>query len=218
VAVAHAGADEIPPHAPVGEPAERAPQPTLCVLTRLVPHKRVEDALEALAELRANGVPDLRLEVVGDGWWAENLRRYAQDLSVSESVVFHGRVSEERKHEVLARSWLHVMPSLAEGWGLAVIEAAQHGVPTVGYRSSGGLTDSILDGVTGLLVDNLAELTTAIHDLIDDHGLREDLGEKARRRAKEFRWSQTAHAVRQVLEAAARGERMSGLIGPGNQD
>ncbi len=49
-----------------------------------------------------------------------------------------------------------LLPSRKEGWGLAVVEAAQHGVPTIGYRSSGGLSDSIVDGVTGILVDNHA--------------------------------------------------------------
>ncbi len=71
-----------------------------------------------------------------------------------DAVTFHGHVDEETKHAVLQRSWVHVLPSRKEGWGLAVIEAAQHGVPTVGYRCSGGLTDSVVDGVTGLLVDD----------------------------------------------------------------
>ena len=76
-------------------------------------------------------------------------------------VTFHGHVDDARKHEVLQRCWVHVLPSRKEGWGLAVIEAAQHAVPTIGYRSSGGLTDSIVDGVTGLLVDDHAELVVA---------------------------------------------------------
>ena len=61
---------------------------------------------------------------------------------------------------MVQQSWVHVLPSRKEGWGLAVIEAAQHAVPTIGYRSSGGLTDSIVDGVTGVLVDDHAELVT----------------------------------------------------------
>ena len=63
-----------------------------------------------------------------------------------------GTSTSDASIELLARSWVHVLPSRKEGWGLAVIEAAQHGVPTVGYRSSRGLTDSIIDGVTGVLV------------------------------------------------------------------
>src|SRR3546814_8350091 len=62
------------------------------------------------------------------------------------AVTFHGHVDDTTKHHVLQRCWAHVLPSRKEGWALAVIEAAQHAVPTVGYRSSGGLTDSIVDG------------------------------------------------------------------------
>ena len=75
-------------------------------------------------------------------------------LGISDAVTFHGHVDDVTKHQVLQRSWVHVLPSRKEGWGLAVTEAAQHAVPTIGYRSSGGLTDSIVDGVTGLLVDD----------------------------------------------------------------
>ena len=55
-----------------------------------------------------------------------------------------------------------------------------------------------------------------MRDLVSDHRLREALGEKARRRAKEFSWGQTADGVRRVLEAAMRGEWVSGLVGPAN--
>lgn len=213
-AVVRAGVDQPPDGAPIGEPATRDPRPTLCVLTRLVPHKRVEDVLETVAALRADGLSELRLDVVGDGWWAGNLKRRAEELGVADAVVFHGRVDERRKHEILSRAWLHVMPSMAEGWGLVVIEAALHGVPTIGYSGSGGLTDSILDGVTGMLVDGPDGLGLAVRDLISDQRLRESLGEKARRRAREFNWAQTAAGVRRVLEAAMRGERVSGLVGP----
>ena len=75
---------------------------------------------------------------------------------------------------------MHVLPSRKEGWGLAVIEAAQHAVPTIGYRSSGGLTDSIVDGVTGMLVDDSDELVDRLEELLGDDVLREELG--ARRR------------------------------------
>ena len=101
------------------------------------------------------------------------------DLGIADAVTFHGHVDERRKHEMLSRSWVHVMPSRKEGWGLAVIEAAQHGVPTVGYRSSRGLTDSIIDGVTGLLVDDAPALASAAADLLDDAEIRR--GASARR-------------------------------------
>ena len=89
-------------------------------------------------------------------------------------------------------AWVHVLPSRKEGWALAVTEAAQHSVPTIGYRSSGGLTDSIVDGVTGLLVDDHDELVDGLERLLTDQVLRDQLGAKAQARSGEFSWRQSA--------------------------
>jgi glycosyltransferase involved in cell wall biosynthesis len=176
-----------------------------------VPHKQIEDALTAVAELRPR-MPGLHLDIVGGGWWRDRLIDHAQKLGVSDAVTFHGHVDDTAKHEVLQRSWVHVLPSRKEGWGLAVTEAAQHGVPTIGYRSSGGLTDSIVDGVTGLLVDDHHELVVGLERLLTDPVLRDQLGGKAQTRSGEFSWRQSADAMRTVLDSLLTGKRVSGVI------
>ncbi len=211
IAVVRNGAEPVPEGAPTGSAATRSPEPRAVVLSRLVPHKQIEDALIAVARLRER-IAGLRLDVIGGGWWEENLRATAHELGIDDIVTFHGHVDEIRKHELLARSWVHLMPSRKEGWGLAVIEAGQHGVPTVGYRSSRGLTDSIVDGVTGMLVDDVAQLTEAAGELLVDAPARTVMGEKARARAQEFSWEQTGNGAYEVLAAVARGERVSGLV------
>ncbi|WP_280453187.1 glycosyltransferase family 4 protein [Nocardia cyriacigeorgica] len=213
IAVVRNGAEPVPVDAPTGAAETRTAEPRVVVLSRLVPHKQIEDALAAVARLRGR-IPGVQLDVIGDGWWADNLKSVAAQLGIADAVTFHGHVDERRKHELLARSWVHVMPSRKEGWGLAVIEAAQHGVPTVGYRSSRGLTDSIVDGVTGVLVDDVDQLAESVAGLLTDAAARTIMGEKARSRAREFSWESTASGVYQVLAAAADGRRVSGLIPP----
>ncbi|WP_280229810.1 glycosyltransferase family 4 protein [Nocardia cyriacigeorgica] len=213
IAVVRNGAEPVPIDAPTGAAETRTAEPRVVVLSRLVPHKQIEDALAAVARLRGR-IPGVQLDVIGDGWWADNLKSVAAQLGIADAVTFHGHVDERRKHELLARSWVHVMPSRKEGWGLAVIEAAQHGVPTVGYRSSRGLTDSIVDGVTGVLVDDVDQLAESVAGLLADAAARTIMGEKARSRAREFSWESTASGVYQVLAAAADGRRVSGLIPP----
>ena len=95
--------------------------------------------------------------------------------------------------------------------GLAVIEAGQHGVPTIGYRSSGGLSDSIVDGVTGLLVDDYGALVGALDRVLSDEVLREQLGAKAQVRSGEFSWQQSADAMRVVLGAVMKGRMIGGV-------
>ncbi|MBV8346501.1 MAG: glycosyltransferase, partial [Mycolicibacterium sp.] len=124
----------------------------------------------------------------------------------------HGHIDDVIKHEVLQRCWVHVLPSRKEGWGLAVTEAAQHAVPTVGYRSSGGLNDSIIDGVTGVLVDDLTEFVLRLEELLTDPLLRDELGRKAQARSAEFSWRQSADAMRSVLESVLAGQLVSGVV------
>jgi glycosyltransferase involved in cell wall biosynthesis len=189
----------------------RSDTPRVAVLSRLVPHKQIEDALDAVALLR-NTVLGLHLDIVGGGWWRERLVDYAARLGISNAVTFHGHVSDATKHAVVQRAWVHMLPSRKEGWGLAVTEAAQHGVPTIGYRSSGGLNDSIIDGVTGALVDDHAELVERLEELLTDPSLRDELGRKAQARSAEFSWRQSASAMLTVLESVREGRRISGLV------
>lgn len=208
VAVVRNGLDGAPPGTLRGE---RSATPRLVVLSRLVPHKQIEDALDAMAMLRRR-LPDLHLDIVGDGWWRDRLVRRAEGLGITGSVTFHGHVDDATKHAVVQRSWVNILPSRKEGWGLAVIEAAQHAVPTVGYRASGGLTDSVVDGVTGLLVDDRDGLVDALERLLTDAVLRAELGAKAAARSREFSWPQSAAAMRVVLESVHRGERVGGVL------
>jgi glycosyltransferase involved in cell wall biosynthesis len=208
IAVVRNGLDEAPTPTLSGP---RAAVPRLVVLSRLVPHKQIEDALDAVAQLRPR-VPDLQLDIVGGGWWRQRLVDHAHRLGICDAVTFHGHVDDMTKHHLLQGSWVHVLPSRKEGWGLAVVEAGQHSVPTIGYRSSGGLSDSIIDGVTGVLVNNRAELVDSLEQLLSDPVLRDQLGAKAQARSTEYSWAQSAEALRTVLRAVRAGEHLSGLV------
>jgi len=208
VAVVRNGLDEAPPHTLT---APRSPTPRVALLSRLVPHKQIEDALDAIAVLR-DRLPRLHLDVVGGGWWRDRLVEHAENLGIADVVTFHGHIDDVTKHAVLQRCWVHVLPSRKEGWGLAVTEAAQHAVPTVGYRSSGGLNDSIIDGVTGMLVDDRAEFVLRLEELLTDPLLRDELGRKAQARSGEFSWRQSADAMRSVLESVLAGQLVSGVV------
>jgi glycosyltransferase involved in cell wall biosynthesis len=208
IAIVRNGLDEAPPQT-LGLP--RSATARVAVLSRLVPHKQIEDALEVVAVLRRR-IPGLHLDIVGGGWWQNRLVERAARLGIADAVTFHGHVDDVAKHEVVQRAWVHVLPSRKEGWGLAVTEAAQHGVPTIGYRSSGGLTDSIIDGVTGVLVDDRADLIERLEELLTDPLLRDELGRKAQTRISEFSWEQSALAMRKVLEEVRAGRRISGVI------
>ncbi|MGL5849217.1 MAG: glycosyltransferase family 4 protein, partial [Phycicoccus sp.] len=182
----------------------RSTDPRLVMLGRIVPHKRVEHALEVVARLQDRH-PALHLHVVGDGWWSAEARAAARDLDVGSHVEFLGHVDELTKHAELAQAWVALAPSVKEGWGLNVVEAASHGTPTVAYRGAGGLSESIVDGVTGRLVEDLDEMVAVVGSLLIDHDARRALGTAAVDHAEQFTWSRTADAWEAVLLDRAAG-------------
>jgi glycosyltransferase involved in cell wall biosynthesis len=198
--VIHNGTDPAPPN-----PPPRAPHANLVVLGRLVPQKRIELAIDTVADLRGRW-PGLRLEVVGTGWWHDVLVERAQDRGVADVVTFHGHVSEQEKHDLLARAWVHLLPSVKEGWGLVVVEAGVHGTPTVAFRGAGGPNDSVLDGRTGVLVDDdLGSFTAAVARLLEDDAARERMGNAAQDWVSRFHWERAVESWERVLRNAATG-------------
>lgn len=203
IAVVHNGTS--PPPTTHGA---RSTTPTLCVLGRLVPHKQIEHAIDALVALRAEH-PGATLTVVGNGWWEQSLRTYVEERHATGAVVFTGHVSEQEKHEILARSWLMVLPSLKEGWGIVIGEAGSHGVPTIAYASAGGTRESIADGSSGLLVDTPEELAEAVRRLVTDDAERARLGKGAREMSHTFSWSHSQHMFACVLADVLAGRRVA---------
>lgn len=204
IAVVHNGTDPL-----LAASAGEAPTPTVAVVGRLVPHKQVEHAVDAVLALRAE-FPDLVLSVVGDGWWEANLREYVAERGAEDVVRFEGHVAEERKHEIYGRAWVLALPSLKEGWGLVVGEAGMHSTPTVAYRSAGGTGESIDHGRSGILVDDFEEFTAALGRVLRDRQLRARLGEGARERSRLFSWQHTHACFARVLECTLAGQLVPG--------
>ena len=197
IEVINNGSDVSPPILP------EASSPTIAVLGRLVPHKRVEIVIDAAAALRP-AFPGLRVTVIGQGPWDARLAEHARALGVADVVTFTGWVDERRKLRLLTEAWVLAMPSIKEGWGLAVMEAASCRTPSVAFRV-GGLQESVIDGVTGMLVDDAHSFTDALGTLLADEGLRSRLGSEAARRAQGFSWDATASRYESLIGELAAG-------------
>ena len=205
IEVIHNGTDR-----PMALGVERAPRPTVVVLGRLVPHKRVELAIDALARLREL-VPGVELRVVGDGWWRHRIEEHARAVGMAGAVHFLGYVDEVTKHRELSRAWVALAPSAKEGWGLNVVEAASHGVPTVAHHGAGGLSESIVDGRTGVLVDDVDGMARAAARLLRDEAMRTAMGERAREQAALHSWEGAVAAWERLLERVVAQEQGVGV-------
>jgi glycosyltransferase involved in cell wall biosynthesis len=185
----------------------RSPSPRIVVLGRLVPHKRVEIALRAVAALR-DRFPDVHVDVVGEGYWHSELTAEVARLGLDGLVTLHGHVDEQAKADLLAAAWVLALPSLKEGWGLAVVEAAALGTPAVAFAEAGGVRESIVDGSTGVLVPAGAgqeAFTAALAELLSDRAALARMGAAARAQAGRFTWAAAEEGVAAVLAAALAG-------------
>ena len=191
------------------EPVPDLPQPkvineSLCVIARLVPHKQTQHAVEVLARL-APDYPRLRLRVIGDGPERAAVQRLIQERGVQDRVDLLGQLDDGPKHEILAASTVLLCPSSKEGWARVVMEAAGHGLPTVAYRYSGGLTESVRDGETGLLADDLDDLIKQTRWLLDHPAQRAQMGERARAYAASFTPQRVVADFQAVLARSGAG-------------
>jgi glycosyltransferase involved in cell wall biosynthesis len=116
-------------------------------------------------------------------------------------------VDEQRKHEILGASWVSLVPSLKEGWGLGVMEAAAHGTPSVAFHAAGGVSESIRDGETGLLVSSPADLVAAVDLLLRDEPLRARLGSASVRHAHHYGWDATVDRWEDLLDGVPAARR-----------
>jgi glycosyltransferase involved in cell wall biosynthesis len=187
---------------PLSPPAEKTTEPLFVSLNRLVPHKRVDLLLSAW-ELVAKEVPG-RLVIAGDGPELENIQKLAADVPRVEVV---GRVSEAVKQQLLSEAWFVLSAAHHEGWGMSVMEAAAVGTTALGVEAR-GTRDTIVDGVTGVLVSAPDEalspaLAEAWVSLALDTPRRNAMAKAARERANDFSWDRAVDQWTDVLEEAA---------------
>jgi len=127
--------------------------PTFIFVSRVVKMKGIEDVIRAFFYI----LRDLRtaqLWIVGDGdrEYVEELKEMMKTYSIGPKVMFFGRVSEEKKFELLKKAHILLHASVKEGWGLVVIEAASQATPSVVYDVA-GLRDSVKNDKTGVVLE-----------------------------------------------------------------
>jgi glycosyltransferase involved in cell wall biosynthesis len=187
------------PDAHEREPARIDPipwnPPHLVALGRLDPIKGLDVALDAFARL-APRYPGLRFTIAGQGPARASLEARGRDLGVSDRVTFTGYVTDDQADALRQSASIMVMPSRLEGFGIAALEVARAGRPLIASDIV-ALRDVVAREESGLLVPpgDPSSLAEAMARLLDDHGLAERLGARARVRAAErFGWAATIDA------------------------
>jgi glycosyltransferase involved in cell wall biosynthesis len=192
---------------------KRVARRIVTVARDLLPHKGLDDLVRALPRL-----PAAELVIVGGPWRDRlgvdrgvcRLRRIATDLGVSDRLHLTGWVPSERLPSILRSADVFAAPSWYEPSGLPVLEAMACGVPVVA-TDAGGMSDTIIHGVTGILVParDSGMIAKAIGDVLQVDVLRNGMGSAGRARAvSRYSWERIAVEAESIYQRAAREHRM----------
>jgi glycosyltransferase involved in cell wall biosynthesis len=183
----------------------RTTRPLVVAVGRLVPVKRFEFLIDALATARGH-VPDLHAVIVGEGYERPRLEAHRRAVGAEGWIDMPGWLEPDALVDLYRRAWVLASASQREGWGMTITEAGACGTPAVATRIAGHL-DAVDDGVTGILADR-ASFAPALTSLLADPTRRSRLGRAARQRVRALTWESAAAGTLEALveEATFRSE------------
>jgi len=165
----------------------------ILIVARMDPMKGQDRAIKALKIVK-KAVPEAKLVLVGNGSfssskngvglskgerWARYLANLATELGVSDSVIMTGYVDQKDLEAAYSRAGLVMLPSIIEGFGLAVIEGWLYKKPAI-VSNRAGVSDLIVNGVNGIVIDpnDIEGIASSIIKLLKDEKLSQSVGEK----------------------------------------
>ena len=177
--------------------------PRLITVSRFDKRKNHEKVIMALRNLKQL-YPDIVYICIGYGDEEENIKKLVEELDLTSQVMFFKDISSDLKNALVAKSNIFVMPSIihktsVEGFGIAYVEAAQYGVPSLGGKD-GGASDAIDHDRTGLICDgnNLDDIYSSLNSMIENKKYIE-LGKNAKEYVSKFQWDKTFEEYKKIL-------------------
>lgn len=178
---------------------------TIVYLGALAKDKGIETALLSFSFIKKTLGEDVQFWIIGksDPEYLNLLKTKAKDLEL-EKVRFWGYVDEIKKYNLLSNSHILINPSVKEGWGIVVIEAAAMGTPTIAFNVA-GLKDSIRDGKTGFLCTEMTaeSLAKKAIELLNDKKKLEQISKNAILWSRNFSWDKSVNLSLKLIKRLA---------------
>jgi len=177
--------------------------PRLITVSRFDKRKNHEKVIMSLRNLKQT-YPDIIYICVGYGDEEVNIKKLVEELDLKKQVIFFKDISNNLKNSLIAKSNVFVMPSIiykksVEGFGIAYVEAAQYGIPSIGGKD-GGASDAINHEKTGLICDgnNLDEVYSTINSMLENKKYLE-YGKAAKENSVKFKWDKIIEEYKKIL-------------------
>ena len=169
-------------------------KPILLTLARLEKRKGHSEILKVVKKLKLE-FNNIQYIIAWDGPEKSYLKSLVKKYELESNVFFVGMINEFQKKYLFENTDLMLMPTLdeiksrsIEGFGIAYLEAAFFGVPSIASKI-GGTPEAVLHNKTGIIIDDLKDLYQSIDNLLANNDLIEKLGKQAQQRAiKDFNW------------------------------
>jgi glycosyltransferase involved in cell wall biosynthesis len=165
------------------------------------PRKNISSLIVAFnAYLKKSKRKDLLLVIAGQkGWDYEKCLFKVVELGLEDKVLFCGYIKDEDFPVVYNYAQAFIYPSLYEGFGLPVLEAMSCGLPVICSKVS-SLPEITQDSVRYIDPKNLDSVVSALENVLDNVGLRSELGRRALEQSKKFSWDRTILETISVYE------------------
>ena len=168
---------------------------------RLIYAKGVQDLINVLKELQER-YQNIKLIIVGAGNYKSSLELLSKNMGLQKDILFAGEKNKEEIVELLSISDIFVNPSYSEGLPTSVLEAASVGLPIIA-TDVGGTKEIVENEKTGFLITpmDITALEKALRQLIDNPGLRTEMGQRSRESVKErFNWDTITEQYLELFE------------------
>ena len=180
------------------EPTPRSTCPEkvrILTIGRLIPRKGFQFLIRALPQIVENAAHDFEIEIVGDGPYQKELLKLAADLDVAGHIRFAGSVPYSELPQKYRDANIFILPSLAEGMPLVVLEAMGTGLPIAASRVQ-GIDELVAEDVNGALFDpgDADGLARSLVKLINAGKGRIEMGKASVERVKPYDWKHIADA------------------------
>lgn len=181
--------------------------PLFIFVARLVRMKRADLCIRSMRKV-VRKYPKARLYILGNGPDEKRLQELVKRADLERNVKFINKNNffidkniKDLKVNLMQKAWALILPSVKEGWGLVVTEAAACGTPAI-VSNVTGLRDSVVNGKTGIILSKNPsedELSQAMINLIENNNLRKNISTGAYEHSQNFNWDKSFRLFKELI-------------------
>ena len=171
----------------------------ILTVANLVKIKNIDLIIEAMKKLLVL-YPNIKLFIAGDGIQKQYLEEMVENMKLQSSIQFLGRIENKRVQELMKESFIFILPSVNEGFGIVYPEAMKNGCITIGTKKE-GIDGFIIDKENGFLIKpKVDEIVNIIQDIYNEKYNIEKIIENANISVEKLTWENNAKYYIEILK------------------